>query len=240
MLLPLSWLKEFVDLEGITPEELETRLFESGFEVEEKKYLGEEINRCVVGKITKISKHPDSDHLQVCILNCGEQEGTEIQIVTGAQNVFEGALVPVALNGASLHGGVKIKNGKLRGVESNGMLCSGGELGITEDFFPNADVDGILILPEHLSVGQDIKKVVGLDDWVFDISITANRPDSESIFGMAREISAILNRKIRQPQLIYNPQENYDVELNIKVEDEENCPKYLASVIDNIKVLPTS
>ena len=239
MLLPLSWLKEFVDLEGITPEELETRLFESGFEVEEKKYLGEEINRCVVGQITKITKHPDSDHLQVCILNCGEQEGTEIQIVTGAQNVFEGALVPVALNGASLHGGVKIKNGKLRGVESNGMLCSGGELGITEDFFPNAGVDGILILPEHLSVGQDIKKVVGLDDWVFDISITANRPDSESIFGMAREISAILNRKIRQPQLIYNSQENYDVELNIKVEDEENCPKYLASIIDNIKVEPS-
>lgn len=236
MLLPLSWLKEYVDLEGISPEELETRLFESGFEVEEKKYLGEEIERCVVGEITKITKHPDSDHLQVCILNCGEEFGPEIQIVTGAQNVFEGAKVPVALDGSHLAGGVKIKSGKLRGVESNGMLCSGGELGITEDFFPNAGVDGILILPENLAVGQDIKKVVGLDDWVFDISITANRPDSESIYGLAREVAAILNRKIRQPQLIFTAHENYDLELNVKVEDKENCPKYLARVIDNIKV----
>lgn len=239
MLLPLSWLKEFVDLEGISPEELETRLFESGFEVEEKKYLGEEIERCVVGEITKITKHPDSDHLQVCILNCGKEFGTEIQIVTGAQNVFEGSKVPVALDGSHLHGGVKIKSGKLRGVESNGMLCSGEELGITEDFFPNAGVNGILILPENIAVGQDIKKVVGLDDWVFDISITANRPDSENIFGMAREVSAILNRKIRQPQLIFTAHENFDIELNVKVEDKENCPKYLATVIDNIKVEPS-
>ena len=239
MLLPLSWLKEFVDLEDITPEELETRLFESGFEVEEKKYLGEEIELCVVGEITKITKHPDSDHLQICILNCGEEFGTEIQIVTGAQNVFEGAKVPVALNGAHLANGVKIKSGKLRGIESNGMLCSGGELGITEDFFPNAGVDGILILPNHLAVGQDIKKVVGLDDWVFDISITANRPDSESIFGMAREVCAILNKKIRQPQVIFNTQENFDIELDIKVEDTENCPKYLASVIDNVRIAPS-
>ena len=239
MLLPLSWLKEFVDLEDISPEELETRLFESGFEVEEKKYLGEEIELCVVGEITKITKHPDSDHLQICILNCGEEFGTEIQIVTGAQNVFEGAKVPVALNGAHLANGVKIKSGKLRGIESNGMLCSGGELGITEDFFPNAGVDGILILPNHLAVGQDIKKVVGLDDWVFDISITANRPDSESIFGMAREDCAILNKKIRQPQVIFNTQENFDIELDIKVEDTENCPKYLASVIDNVRIAPS-
>lgn len=238
MLLPLSWLKEYVDIEDITPTELENRLFESGFEVEEKKYLGEEISRCVVGKITKITKHPDSDHLQICILDCGEKEGTEIQIVTGAQNVFEGAKVPVALNGSTLAGGIKIKNGKLRGVESNGMLCSGGELGITEEFFTNAGVDGILILPETAPIGEDIKKIVGLDDWVFDISITANRPDCESIIGMAKEVGAILGRKTREVQQIFSAVAT-DLDLAVRVEDHENCPLYSASLVDNVKVQPS-
>lgn len=234
MLLPISWLKEFVDLEDTTIETLENRLFESGFEVEEVNYLGKEIDSCVVGEIKSITKHPDSDHLQICILDCGEF-GNEIQIVTGAQNVFVGAKVPAALHGASLAGGIKIKNGKLRGVASNGMLCSGGELGITEDFFPNAGVDGILILPESTPIGVDIKKVVGLDDWVFDISITANRPDCESILGMAREVAAILNKKVRQPQQIFSAFET-NHNLNVNVLDTENCPLYSATVVDNIKI----
>ncbi|MBO5310287.1 MAG: phenylalanine--tRNA ligase subunit beta [Clostridia bacterium] len=239
MLLPLSWLKEFVDIDGITPDELEKGLFESGFEVEEKKYLGAEIENCVVGQIKQITKHPDSDHLQICILDCTEKFGNEIQIVTGAQNVFEGAKVPVALHGACLAGGIKIKNGKLRGVPSNGMLCSGGELGITEDFYPNAGVDGILILPESTPLGADIRKVVGLDDWVFDISITANRPDAESILGIAREVATIFNKKINHPAIFYSAKENLDFALNLDVQDTENCPKYLANVVQDIKIAPS-
>ncbi|MBR3790180.1 MAG: phenylalanine--tRNA ligase subunit beta, partial [Clostridia bacterium] len=239
MLLPLSWLKEFVDIDGITPDELEKGLFESGFEVEEKKYLGAEIENCVVGQIKQITKHPDSDHLQICILDCTEKFGTEIQIVTGAQNVFMGAKVPVALHGACLAGGIKIKNGKLRGVPSNGMLCSGGELGITEDFYPNAGVDGILILPESTPLGADIRKVVGLDDWVFDIPITANRPDAESILGIAREVATIFNKKINHPAIFYSAKENLDFALNLDVQDTENCPKYLANVVQDIKIAPS-
>ena len=238
MLLPISWLKEFVDLEEITVDEIENRLFESGFEVEEKKYLGAEIENCVVGQIESLTKHPDSTHLQICILNCGEKAGQEIQIVTGAQNVFVGAKVPVALHGASLAGGIKIKNGKLRGVASNGMLCSGGELGITEDFFPNAGVDGILILPENTPLGADIKKIVGLDDWVFDISITANRPDCESIIGLAREVAAIFGKKARNVQQIFNTVET-DKELHVEVLDTENCPLYCATVVEDVKIMPS-
>ena len=133
MLVPLSWLKDYVEID-VSIQELEEKLFSSGFEVEEVKYLGEEVDRVVTGKITHIEKHADSDHLQICILDCGDEYGRDIQIVTGAPNVFEGAIVPVALDNSRLPGGVKIKKGKLRGVESNGMLCSGGELGITDDW----------------------------------------------------------------------------------------------------------
>ena len=123
MLLPLSWLKDYVDVD-VTVSELEEKLFSSGFEVEELKYLGEDIDRVVTGKITSVVKHEDSDHLQICRLDCGKEYGEDIQIVTGAQNIFEGAVVPVALDNSLLPGGVKIKKGKLRGVESCGMLCS--------------------------------------------------------------------------------------------------------------------
>lgn len=234
MKLPISWVKEYVDIE-ISMKELEEKLFSSGFEVEEVKYLGEEISNCVVGQITKIEKHPDSDHLLICKLNCGSF-GKNIQIVTGANNVFEGAKVPVALNGSTLHNGIKIKNGKLRGVESNGMLCSGEELGITEDFYTNAGVNGILILPKDTKIGEDIKNVVGLNDYIFDISITANRPDCQSIYGMVREISAILKLKKDQPQLLFVESQDSEEQLSVENKAFDICPKYLASIVENVKV----
>lgn len=237
MKLPLSWLKEYIDLE-VSLEELEKKLFSSGFEVEEVVYLGKEISNCVVGQITHIEKHPDSDHLQICKLNCGSF-GENIQIVTGAQNVFEGAKVPVALNNSTLAGGVKIKNGKLRGVDSFGMLCSGGELGITEEFFPNGGIDGILILPDNTEVGTDIKKVVGLDDYVFDISITANRPDCQSVYGMAREISAILGTKLRSPDVVFTEKQHSETSLNVKVLANDLCPRYIAHTVENINIAPS-
>ena len=144
MKAPLSWLKDYVDID-VSAQELQQKLFSCGFEVEELVYVGAEIDRCVVGRIEKLERHPDADKLQICRINCGSY-GEDIQIVTGATNVFEGALVPVALDNSSLHGGVKIKKGKLRGVESCGMLCSGEELGINDDWYDGADVNGILIL----------------------------------------------------------------------------------------------
>lgn len=236
MLVPLSWLKDYVDID-VTIDELEEKLFSSGFEVEEVKYLGEEVQNVVTGKITHIEKHQDSDHLQICILDCGDNYGKEIQIVTGAQNVFEGAVVPVALDGSLLPGGIKIKKGKLRGVESNGMLCSGGELGITDDWIDGADVDGILILPETTPLGIDIKEIVGLDDYVLDISITANRPDCQSILGMAREVAVILNKKVKMPDMSYTPKpEANDDEIKVSVEAFDLCPRYIAHYVKDVKI----
>lgn len=237
MLLPLSWLKDYVDIDDISIDELETKLFSSGFEVEETKYLGAEIEKVVVGKIKKITKHEDSDHLQICIVDCGEKYGTDIQIVTGAQNVFEGALVPAALDGSCLPGGVKIKKGKLRGVESNGMLCSGEELGINDNWYDGADVHGILILKDDAPIGEDICKIVGLDDYIFDISITANRPDCQSVLGMAREVAAIFNRPLKAPDMSFTANESAnDAEITIEVHDFDLCPRYIGHYVKDVKI----
>ncbi|MBE7027636.1 MAG: phenylalanine--tRNA ligase subunit beta [Ruminococcaceae bacterium] len=237
MLLPLSWLNDYVDVSDISIEELETKLFASGFEVEETKYLGKDLEKVVVGKIKKITKHEDSDHLQICIVDCGEKYGTDIQIVTGAQNVFEGALVPAALDGSTLPGGVKIKKGKLRGVESNGMLCSGEELGINDNWYDGAEVYGILILKADAPVGEDIAKVVGLDDYVFDISITANRPDCQSILGMAREVAAIFDRPLKAPDMTFMAADSAnDDEITVEVSAFDLCPRYIGHYVRDVKI----
>ncbi|MBO5363201.1 MAG: phenylalanine--tRNA ligase subunit beta, partial [Clostridia bacterium] len=186
MKVPFSWLKDYVDID-ITAQELAAKLFSCGFEVEELIYLGEKIDRVVVGEIKALVPHPDSDHMQICTVDCGEY-GAELQIVTGAPNVYVGMKTPCALDGSTVvesdprqleknpDGIKKIKKGKLRGVESFGMLCSGEELGINDDYYDGAEVYGLLDLQKDAPVGEDIKKIVGLDDWIFDISITANRP----------------------------------------------------------------
>ncbi len=236
MKAPLSWLKDYVDID-IPVSELEKKLFDGGLEVEELIYLGKEISRCVVGVITTMEKHADSDHLQICKLDCGDEYGRDIQIVTGADNVFVGAHVPVALDNSTLAGGVKIKKGKLRGVESNGMLCSGEELGITDDMYPGADVYGILILPEDTVAGTDIKEVVGLDDYIFDIGVTANRPDCQSIIGIAREIAAILGKKVKEPALDFTPvKEANDEAIKVSVEAGDICPRYIAHFVKDVKI----
>ena len=235
MKAPLSWLKDYVDID-ITAQELTEKLFSCGFEVEELIYVGEEIDRCVVGRIEKIEKHPDADKLKICKLNCGAF-GSEIQIVTGADNVFEGALVPVALDGSSLHGGVKIKKGKLRGIESCGMLCSGEELGINDDWYEGADVNGILILHDEVPLGTDIKKVVGLDDYIFDISVTANRPDCQSIYGIAREVAAVLDKPLAPLDPAYGAGEFTTSErVNVTVEAPDLCPRYVAHYVRELKI----
>jgi len=235
MKAPLSWLKDYVDID-ISVEELQEKLFSSGFEVEELIYVGEEITNCVVGQITDIKKHEDSDHLQICQLDCG-QYGNPIQIVTGADNVFVGAKVPVALDGSTLANGIKIKKGKLRGVESNGMLCSGEELGIDDNWYEGAEVYGILILKDDAPIGEDIRKIVGLDDYIFDIGITANRPDCQSILGMAREVAAILKKPVKMPDMSYtaHPEANDD-EIKIRVQAPDLCPRYIGHYVKDVKI----
>ena len=185
MLVPLSWLKEYVDID-VTPEELEKKLFDGGFEVEERYQVGKDISNVVVGLVESCEPIPET-HLHVCQVNAGEH-GT-MQICCGADNVRTGGKFPVALPGASVYATAKdhktiegvmtIKKGKLRGYESCGMLCSGVELGLTEDLYPGAGYNGLLVLPEDAELGADVKELTGLDDWIFDISLTANRPDCQ-------------------------------------------------------------
>ena len=218
MVVPFSWLKDYVDID-ISAEELQEKLFSCGFEVESLTYLGKDVTNVVTGRITKTEKHPDADRLTVCTVDCGAH-GVK-QICTAATNVFEGAIVPCALDGATvLHeGGIqKIKTGKLRGVVSEGMFCSGEELGITDDYYEGAEVYGILILDEDTPVGVDIRPVVGIDDYLFDIAVTANRPDCQSVFGMAREVAAILKKPLKMPATDYTAAET-DVCIPVTVED---------------------
>ncbi len=236
MLIPLCWLKDYVEI-GVSAEELQNKLFSCGFEVEELTRLGKDVTGVVAGRITKCEKHPDADRLTVCKVDCGKYG--EKQICTAATNVFEGALVPCALDGATvLHeGGIqKIKNGKLRGVASEGMFCSGEELGINDDFYDGAEVNGILILREEDAVlGQDIREIVGLDDWLFDIAVTANRPDCQSVLGMAREVAAILRTPLKFPALDFTPVKT-DVKIPVTVKEPALCPRYVGHFVTDVKI----
>lgn len=240
MLLPLSWLKEYVDVK-VSPEELATKLLSVGFEVEGIEYKGKDISGVVVGRIEKVEKHENSDHLQTCQVNVGEENGGVVQIVTGASNIFEGALIPAALVGAKLPGGIKIEKAKLRGVPSFGMMCSGGELKVSEAEYEGAGVNGILILKDDAKIGQDIKEYLGLDDVIFDISVTANRPDCQSILGMAREVAAVLGEKVKYPDFTYEEDKKSSIKdyLTVEVENSVVCPKYVSKVVDDVKFVET-
>ncbi len=239
MKVPFSWLKDYVDID-CTAQELQDKLFSCGFEVEELLYLGKDVTGVYVGEITKMEKHPDADKLQVCQVYFGEEIGT-VQICTAATNVFVGAKVPAALNGATvLHEGeiIKIKNGKLRGVPSNGMMCSGEELGINDDYYPGAEVYGILILDKDTPVGADIRGVVGLDDYIFDIGVTANRPDCQCVLGIAREVAAVLKKPLKMPAFDYTTSEVSEKECGMKVTvtAPELCPRYIGHSVTDIKI----
>ncbi len=233
MKVPYSWLKEFVDIEGISAEYLGDKLVSAGFEIEEVIRMRDSIRNIVVGRVEKIERHPDSDHMFVCQVNVGNEVK---QIVTGAQNVKQGDLVPTCLDGAVLPDGKTIKSGVLRGVKSEGMLCSGEELGLTEDDFVDAGVYGIWIIQEKCNVGDDINDVIGNTDIVLDVAITANRPDANSILGVAREVAAVLNKKLIMPDLTYKTN-NEKVSDYISVENKDFalCPRYMACAVKNVK-----
>lgn len=235
MIAPLSWLKEYVEIK-VSAEELKDKLFSCGFEVEELTYLGKDVENVVTGKILSTEKHPDADRLTVCKVDCGAHG--EKQIVTAATNIFAGAVVPIALDNSIVkhEGGVqKIKTGKLRGVVSEGMFCSGEELGINDDYYEGAEVNGILILDSDTPIGVDIRPVVGIDDYLFDIAVTANRPDCQCIFGIAREVAAVLNAPIKAPDCSYKTFST-NRKITVEVEEPALCPRYMGQCVDEVKI----
>ena len=207
MIVSLEWLKDYTEVK-VSPEEFCDRMIMSGSNLETMENVGVDMEKVVVGRIEKIEKHPDADKLVVCQLNVGKEE--LVQIVTGAKNVFEGAYVPVALDGAKvpgpLHGqpkvegGVTIKAGQLRGVDSHGMLCSFGELGFEDKVVPVNQRDGIWILGKEYPLGMDFAEALELKDQIIDFEITPNRPDCLSMIGMAREAAATFDTKLSYPE----------------------------------------
>lgn len=233
MKVPVKWLKDYVDID-ISPKVLGDRLTMSGSKVEEVIISGAEIQNVVTGKIIEIVKHPDADALVVCQVDIGLKE--PIQIVTAATNMGEQDIIPVALHGSSLHGGLKIKKGKLRGILSNGMFCSEEELGIAGD----EPVHGLMILPEDTVIGKDIKEVLKLQSVVIDFEITSNRPDCNSVLGIARETAATLGVEYRKPALDYKATSKENVEEIYKVNvKDELCRRYMLKGIKNVKIEPS-
>ncbi|MBR4556259.1 MAG: phenylalanine--tRNA ligase subunit beta [Clostridiales bacterium] len=241
MLVPLSWLKDYVDID-VTPDELEEKLFSCGFEVEEKYEVGKDISKVVVGEV-KTCEAIEGTHLHLCSVDAGEHG--ILQICCGADNVAAGGKYPLALIGAQVYATAKdhktveglmtIGQGKLRGYDSYGMLCSGVEIGVTEDMFPGAGYDGLLVLPADSVPGADVKPILGLDDYIFDVSITANRPDCQSIFGIAREVAAVLGKEIKEPALDYT-ESDVAIDFNIRVSAPDICPRYIGHYVSDVKI----
>ena len=241
MNLSLNWANDFVDLSGIDAKTYCDRLTATGSKVEGYEILGEDIENVVAGRVISLERHPDSDHLWVCQIDIGEAE--PVQIVTGAQNVFAGAMVPVAKSPSKLPGGVNIKAGKLRGIASNGMLCSIGELNLTTHDMPGAIEDGIFIMEGiDCKPGDDIHKVLDLSDTVVEFEITSNRPDCLSVIGLARESAVSFGREFRLPTpkvTFAGDGDKIDNYLSVEVTDSKLCPRYTARVVKNVKIAPS-
>ncbi|MCQ2482165.1 MAG: phenylalanine--tRNA ligase subunit beta [Clostridia bacterium] len=241
MLVPLSWLKDYVDI-NVTPDVLEEKLFSCGFEVEEKYQVGKDISNVVVGLVTSCEPIPDT-HLHLCKVDAGKHG--ELQICCGADNVCTGGKFPLALIGATVFATAKdhktvegimtIGQGKLRGYDSFGMLCSGVEIGVNENLFPGGDYNGLLVLPDSAVPGEDVKPILGLDEWIFDISITANRPDCQSIFGIAREVAAVLELPLKEPAVDYTETAVVQ-DFNVSVDASDLCPRYVSHYVYDVEI----
>lgn len=234
-----KWLREFVDITA-TDKEYDSVMTLAGQKVETTERMDAEIKNVVVGKVLSMKKHENSDHMWVCMVDCGI--GEPVQIVTGAQNVHEGDLVPVAQHNSYLPGGIHITKGKLRGVESCGMLCSYKELGLTEHDCPEAYADGIWILNnEGCKVGEDMNVVIGNDDSIVEFEITNNRPDCYSLIGLARETAAAFNvpMKHHEPVVKGGAAGNLCDLLDVDVQADDLCPRYTARMVRNVKIAPS-
>ncbi len=238
MEVSLNWLKDYVNI----PDDIKSfcdKMTMTGTKVEGYKVLGSDIEKVVVGKIMSTEPHPDSDHLIICQVDAGKEE--KLQIVTGAQNVKADDVVPVCLDGAKLPGGKTIKNGKLRGVPSQGMLCSLSELGLSVNDFPYAIEDGIFIIEEDCNLGDDIRDVCKINDTIVEFELTFNRPDCLAYIGIAREAAATFGTKANIPTPVVNETKDNNVNDYIKVNvlNKELCPRYTARVVKNVKIGPS-
>ncbi|MDD2956174.1 MAG: phenylalanine--tRNA ligase subunit beta [Oscillospiraceae bacterium] len=237
MNLSMRWLSDYVDIK-MSPRAFSEAMTMSGSKVEGYEVEGAEIDKVVVGRVLSVEKHPDAEKLVVCQVEVGAE--TPVQIVTGATNVHAGVMVPVALDGSTLPGGKQIKKGKLRGVESNGMMCSLGELGLTAHDFPYAIEDGIFLLEEDCQPGEDIRSAIGLNDTCVEFEITSNRPDCLSVIGLAREAAVTFGK----PLNLHTPSVSAGVEdikqyLSVEVQNPQLCQRYMARMVKNIKIEPS-
>ncbi len=244
MNLSRNWLSDFVNTDGIGNQEYCDRMTATGSKVEGFEVLGADIENVVVAKVVHMEKHPDSDHMWICKVDAGDIYGHSIQIVTGAQNVFEGAIVPAALPVAKLPDGIVIKAGKLRGVESNGMLCSIGELKLTAHDMPGAAEDGILILDESYAdkLGTDIREALMLSDSVVEFEITSNRPDCLSVIGLARETAVSFDKELTVKAPVVKgcgDGDRVENHLQVKISAPDLCYRYCARVVKNVKIAPS-
>ena len=241
MKLNRKWLhEEFVDLSHVSDRDYVEKLTIFGQKVETWERMDAEIKNVKVGKVLSIVRHENSDHMWVCQIDVGEEE--PVQIVTGAQNVKEGDLVPACLHNSWLPGGVHITKGKLRGVKSNGMLCSFAELGLTQNDLPDAYADGIWILnDEDCKPGDDINLIIGNDDTIVDFEITNNRPDCYSIIGLARESAAAFGLEMKHHEPVVHGSDAGDIYdyLDVEVPAEELCNRYTARMVANVKIGPS-
>ena len=238
MNVPMSWLKQYVDIDVDTKTYIDAMTM-SGSKVEAVEESGKEITNVVAGKIEKVDQHPDADRLRIMQVNVGKEE--RLQIVTAATNVQLGDVVPVALNGATLANDLKIKTGKLRGVESQGMFCSVEELGFAEEDIEDAPHDGVYVFLKDIpALGSDVKPYFGLGEEVIEYEITSNRADCFSILGIAREAAATFKKPFKFPEIkVEEAGGNAQEMASVEIHNADLCPRYAARVIKNVKVGPS-
>ena len=241
MNLPISWLKEYVDLDCTTQEFMD-EITLSGSKVESLTVMGKDIDGIITGKVLEIEKHPDADKLVVTKIDVGN--GEPLQIVTGASNLTVGDIVPVAMVNSNVYHGselVKIKKGKLRGVESNGMLCSIEELGFTRHDYPEAPEYGIYVFKDEVPLGADVKELLQINDEVVEFEITSNRPDCFSIIGLARETAATFRKPFKYPEIKVEEkgEGNAADMISVEIKNPELCPRYIARAVKNVKIEPS-
>ncbi|PTQ84363.1 phenylalanyl-tRNA synthetase beta subunit [Trichococcus patagoniensis] len=235
MKVSYKWLKEYLDLSDVTPDELAEKMSRTGIEVDDVVYPGKGLSKIVVGETLSVVDHPDSDHLHVCQVNIGAEE--PIQIVCGASNVAAGQKIIVALHGARITGNAKIKKGKMRGQESNGMICSLAELGYSESVVSKKYADGIFVLPAEAVPGMEVVDLLDLDDAILDIDITPNRADALSMRGSAYEVAAIYNKALKFPEAPVSEKTGSVADyIKVAVEDTNDAPAYHIQVIKDVKI----
>ena len=231
MKVSMNWIRQYADI-PVSPAEYESRMIMTGTGVEGTEYLGGHLEKVVVGRVLTCVPHPDSDHLHICTVDVGEAE--PLQIVCGAPNVEAGILVPVAKIGAALPGGT-IKKGKLRGVESCGMLCSSDELGVPVELYPSVGSAGLLIFHEDYPLGADVKPILGLDDTVMDFEVLANRPDCLSVWGLARETAVACGTEFKKPEITVTEADG-DVHDYVRVDVESVSGSSIVAIEGNTSV----